>query len=412
MQHAGLVPPESRAAQRALPGRYERYAFFLIAGAWASARFHGCRSSSRRTRVSGIASRPAQHMTGICAAIEASVAAALQGNLDGLLVPAGSHHRTGCGARSGPRRSECVRHGRVRGVKRDPALAALRRRRQHRDRLRGLVRQMGQARPPDSRLQPFAALAPAAQVAARRRRTGYRPPQSRMPHALASRSSVVFAGAVPRKHVLEYASLLDVAVLPHLPTTSDRLSSCLSSWASGFRWWLRVSAPSSTCWDGRSAVLFDPLDEEQMQPRSFSLVDSAALRAVVARRACQTSFRSLLGAQCTANSRGGGLGKARERVARAPDADLAGRRVPVHLPGRRNCRHPRVAWRCRPSAWAALRAQSHSLRNACITNALAHGSPVRRVPEPPRHRQLGALRTAAARGHPALPHLACSAIRG
>lgn len=98
-------------------------------------------------------------------------------------------------------------------------------------------------------------------------------------------SVVVFTGAVPRNRVLEYASLLDIAVLPHsndfgspvvmfefmglgIPVVAPRLGPILDVHA-----------------DGRSAALFNPLDEVQMEAAILSFVDSPSQRSEVAAQA-------------------------------------------------------------------------------------------------------------------------------
>ncbi|MFO1456172.1 MAG: glycosyltransferase family 4 protein [Steroidobacteraceae bacterium] len=288
--------PASFRLNRALrSGRYqvvyERYAFFLIAGAWASAR-HGVPFVLEANEVSGIAHRArAQHMTGICAAIERRLLRRCRG-----ILTVSSYLRDRIIEQgAAPDRVHVVPNAfdmsRVRGVKRDPALAA-------RcgvadsivigfvgwfdewDRLDLLIRVFSRLRPSHPQLKLL--LVGDGPVTARLKQDAAR---------LGVESSVVFAGAVPRKHVLEYASLLDVAVLPH---SNDFGSPVVMFEFMGLG--IPVVAPRlgpilDVHRDGQSAVLFDPLDEEQMQAAILSLVDSAALRAVVARRAQEKLVR-------------------------------------------------------------------------------------------------------------------------
>lgn len=102
---------------------------------------------------------------------------------------------------------------------------------------------------------------------------------------LALGSRVVFTGAVPRSKVLDYASLLDIAVLPH----SNPFGSPVVMFEfMGLK--IPLAAPKlgpilDVHEDRRSALLFDVLDETGMGATILELVDSPSLRSSIAEAA-------------------------------------------------------------------------------------------------------------------------------
>ena len=95
-------------------------------------------------------------------------------------------------------------------------------------------------------------------------------------------SRVVFTGPVPRSKVLDYSSLIDIAVLPH----SNPFGSPVVMFEfMGLR--IPVVAPKlgpilDVHEDGRSALLFDALDESAMESAILELVNSTPLRSAIA----------------------------------------------------------------------------------------------------------------------------------
>lgn len=266
---------------------YERYAFFMIAGAWASAR-HRVPFVLEANEVSGIPHRArAQHMIRICAALERRLLLRCTG-----ILTVSSYLRD-CILKNGvaPERVQVVPNAfdmaRVARVKRDPGLAA-----QcgvedslvigfvgwfdDWDRLDLLIHALARMLPSHPRLKLML--------------VGDGPVAGRLQGLAATEgvaAAVKFTGAVPRARVLDYASLLDIAVLPHsnefgspvvmfefmglgIPVVAPRLGPILDVHA-----------------DGRTALLFEPLNEQQMQAAILALVDSAELRAEVAERALE-----------------------------------------------------------------------------------------------------------------------------
>ncbi len=98
-------------------------------------------------------------------------------------------------------------------------------------------------------------------------------------------SKVVFTGPVARSRVLEYASLIDVAVLPHSnPFGSPVVMFELMGLG------IPVVAPKlgpilDVHDDRRSALLFDVLDESGMEAAILALVDSKSMRSSIAAEA-------------------------------------------------------------------------------------------------------------------------------
>ena len=266
---------------------YERYAFFLIAGAWACAR-HGVPFVLEANEVSGIPHRArVQRMTRICAAIERRLLRRCTGILTVSSYLRDRIIEQGVAADRVLVVPNAFDMARVAGVTRDPALAA-----QcgvadslvigfvgwfdDWDRLDLLIRVFSRILPSHPRLRLLL--------------VGDGPVTGQLKQVAADAgvaSAVTFTGAVPRKRVLEYASLLDIAVLPHsndfgspvvmfefmglgIPVVAPRLGPILDVHA-----------------DGQTAVLFDPLDEQQLQAAILSLVDSAERRSQVAGRALE-----------------------------------------------------------------------------------------------------------------------------
>lgn len=98
-------------------------------------------------------------------------------------------------------------------------------------------------------------------------------------------STVVFTGPVPRSKVLDYASLIDIAVLPH----SNPFGSPVVMFEfMGLR--IPVVAPKlgpilDVHENRRSALLFDALDEASMEAAILELVGSKPLRAAISEEA-------------------------------------------------------------------------------------------------------------------------------
>lgn len=102
---------------------------------------------------------------------------------------------------------------------------------------------------------------------------------------LGIQSQVVFTGAVPRKDVLRYLSLADIAVLPH----SNEFGSPIVMFEfMGLR--IPLVAPKlapieDVHIDGQTALLFTPLNQPEFVEKLSSLLASSELRASIARRA-------------------------------------------------------------------------------------------------------------------------------
>lgn len=264
---------------------YERYAFFMISGAYVSAR-RGVPFVLEANEVSGIPHRArTQHMIRICAALERRL---LQSCTGVLTVSSYLRDRI-LERRVDPERVQVVPNAfdmaRVAGVRRDPTLAAECGVADNLvigfvgwfddwDRLDLLIRVFARMLPLHPRLKLML--------------VGDGPVTERLKELARVEGvadSVIFTGAVPRTRVLEYASLLDIAVLPHsnefgspvvmfefmglgIPVVAPRLGPILDVHA-----------------DGRTAVLFEPLNDQQMQEAILELVNSAERRADVARHA-------------------------------------------------------------------------------------------------------------------------------
>lgn len=103
--------------------------------------------------------------------------------------------------------------------------------------------------------------------------------------ALGVQDKVIFTGAVPRQQVFDYISLLDIAVLPH---SNDFGSPVVMFEFMGLR--IPVVAPRlepilDVQRDGETALLFDPLDRAQCMAAVERLLDSAELRSALADQA-------------------------------------------------------------------------------------------------------------------------------
>lgn len=103
--------------------------------------------------------------------------------------------------------------------------------------------------------------------------------------ALGLQDQVVFTGAVPRNQVFDYISLLDIAVLPH---SNDFGSPVVMFEFMGLR--IPVVAPRlgpilDVQRDGETALLFDPLDRQQCGAAVRRLLQSPQLRHDLAGRA-------------------------------------------------------------------------------------------------------------------------------
>ncbi len=111
------------------------------------------------------------------------------------------------------------------------------------------------------------------------------PDLKRQAQALGLDGHVIFTGAVPRAQVYDYISLLDVAVLPH---SNDFGSPVVMFEFMGLK--VPVVAPRldpilDVQRDGETALLFDPLDTDQCRDAIDRLLRSDALRARLAERA-------------------------------------------------------------------------------------------------------------------------------
>jgi glycosyltransferase involved in cell wall biosynthesis len=96
---------------------------------------------------------------------------------------------------------------------------------------------------------------------------------------------VVFTGAVPRREVLRYLCLADVAVLPH---SNEFGSPVVMFEFMGLR--VPVVAPrlapiEDVHVDGQTALLFKPLDLAEFTAKIGALLSSPALRREIAERA-------------------------------------------------------------------------------------------------------------------------------
>ncbi|MEP7155928.1 MAG: glycosyltransferase family 4 protein [Betaproteobacteria bacterium] len=102
---------------------------------------------------------------------------------------------------------------------------------------------------------------------------------------------IVFTGAVPRRDVLRYLALADIAVLPH---SNEFGSPVVMFEFMGLR--IPVVAPKlapieDVHVDGQTALLFKPLDLPQFVEKLSSALSSPALRAEIARRAYEKLIR-------------------------------------------------------------------------------------------------------------------------
>ncbi len=103
--------------------------------------------------------------------------------------------------------------------------------------------------------------------------------------ALGIQSNIVFTGAVPRKDVLRYLSLADIAVLPH----SNEFGSPIVMFEfMGLRVPLvapKLAPIEDVHVDGQTALLFTPLNRGEFVEKLSSLLASKDLRESIARRA-------------------------------------------------------------------------------------------------------------------------------
>jgi glycosyltransferase involved in cell wall biosynthesis len=102
---------------------------------------------------------------------------------------------------------------------------------------------------------------------------------------LGIQSNIVFTGAVPRKDVLRYLSLADIAVLPH----SNEFGSPIVMFEfMGLRVPLvapKLAPINDVHVDGQTALLFTPLNRREFVEKLSSLLASRELRESIARRA-------------------------------------------------------------------------------------------------------------------------------
>ncbi len=264
---------------------YERYAFFMVAGAMATRRC-GVPFVLEANEVSGIPHRAReQRMTRICAAMERALLHRCTGILtvssylrDRIVAQGVSLHRVHVVPNAFDMR-------RVSGVVKKPELAA--RHGLSGNLVLGFVGWFDEWDRLDLLIQVFARLV-ARRADLRLLLVGDGPVTARLKELVAKLelgSTVVFTGAVPRNCVLDYASLLDVAVLPHsndfgspvvmfefmglgIPVVAPRLGPILDVHA-----------------DGQSAELFEPLDELQLEAAIFALVNSTERRRDLAAHA-------------------------------------------------------------------------------------------------------------------------------
>lgn len=282
--------PAARRLEKALSARrydivYERYAFFLVAGALKAAR-HQIPFVLEANEVSGIRGRARQQtFRRLCDFFEGTLFRRCKG-----ILTVSSHLRDRIQDRGiPPARVRVVPNAvdieRFVSMTRDPTLVAqlgLQGRQvvavagwfDKWDRLDFLIEAFGQLTQPfpDARLL-LVGDGPVLAVA--RRRVA----------ELGLKERVVFAGAVPRTEVLRYLSLADVAVLPH---SNEFGSPVVMFEFMGLH--VPVVAPrlapiQDVHVDGRTALLFTPLDLGELVARLSALLASPELRRDVAGRA-------------------------------------------------------------------------------------------------------------------------------
>ena len=202
---------------------------------------------------------------------------------------------------------------------------------------------------------------------------------------------VVFTGAVPRKQVLDYISLLDIAVLPH----SNNFGSPVVMFEfMGLR--IPVVAPRlepilDVQRDGDTALLFDPLDHTQCGAAIERLLESEPLRHELAGRAWEklaalhtwerNASRILESAGLAGSTPANGLAMSSlttqmHRGGAAPAADEA-RRPSVCLVAELPPPTGGMAVQAQRLA-DSLRSEGHKVVNV-RSNALAYASALRRV---------------------------------
>lgn len=196
-------------------------------------------------------------------------------------------------------------------------------------------------------------------------------------------SKIIFTGAVPRNRVLDYAALLDVAVLPNsnefgspvvmfefmglgIPVVAPRLGPILDVHDAG-----------------SSAMLFDPLDESQMEAAILAVVDSPELRrnlADEARRRLQERHSWRQNAAKILQAAGIEPASAYTGVRGHSAAICTTESGPLSICLIAELPPPMGGMAIQAVRLSdALRAEGHEIKHVS-TNSLAHSSPIRRIP--------------------------------